>query len=892
MMKFKVLASIFLIVSLIFVVGASSEFDDFQIFGIEYAGGDVISGSFNLSFADEENNNFGNSFSDEEMSLLDFLEAGQFVRGQDNDYYCSPSNCEKGYTSSNGEVSKSFTVVPGEKYLLGLVFSGKDVVVRDDEFTLDVSSSVGTSNFNQLVIDLFNDGSIDFLNKNYIDDAFTSKDYGCFSDSESDEEVDIPEDPFQPYCEKITMPVASAYKVGANIKDSTTGVGEIKMEIYDYNDSSSPLGSCTLPVHPGGTVELDCIVEYAARAQFDSFVCIYSDNGDYRIRTDSTAVCGMQVPDSNQDFQLDYEIFGQALKYDSLDTTFNEDLYQDLGNEGTLSFALQDYIDSSYGGQCDPECVVPLKMFGINQDATLDNFQVKYDAIGKTGATSTKLYDIEENDFIISSNGTLVGRMDWLNISVPDFSGTKNFELEYDGSLIFDELISIETGFTFDVNPKTVLIGSETEFKVAYTGNITKSNWDFGDGASLKNQGKEVVHRYDMQGNYELEVEVFAKNKSSKKKFTVIVGSPKESAQRLLNEYDTRVSNLSSQLTGFGPFVQIEVEKQVDVVNYKLAVDREKESFDLALVDEDYLDIIDNLLVLSVPSSIYVASSGRLPAAVSYEFIDVGYAEELNNVDHDDFALKQAIIEWINMNYGVEVEFEEVVALDDFGEQTLLTKFRVLLSKKGEDTGNLYIDYPLESLIFKEGYGQKQIGGSGTFIDLSDEGNDVEFLILDSVEVEDLGIYIAPDVSRFNVEEGEILGPGEGGKPFPWGWVLLWLAVIVIGTLILYVILQEWYKRHYERYLFKNKDDLYNLVNFIYNGRSSGLKDAQVRSKLGKAGWTGEQIRYGFKKIDGKRTGMWEIPLFKFFENKKVEKEIQKRQRKPVDVRFIKRPSI
>ena len=56
-----------------------------------------------------------------------------------------------------------------------------------------------------------------------------------------------------------------------------------------------------------------------------------------------------------------------------------------------------------------------------------------------------------------------------------------------------------------------------------------------------------------------------------------------------------------------------------------------------------------------------------------------------------------------------------------------------------------------------------------------------------------------------------------------------------------------------------------------------------------KSGWKGEQISYAFNKINGKRTGMWEIPLFKRKENLEVEREIQKRHSGGIDTRFIKR---
>jgi hypothetical protein len=91
--------------------------------------------------------------------------------------------------------------------------------------------------------------------------------------------------------------------------------------------------------------------------------------------------------------------------------------------------------------------------------------------------------------------------------------------------------------------------------------------------------------------------------------------------------------------------------------------------------------------------------------------------------------------------------------------------------------------------------------------------------------------------------------------------------------------------------LFRNKNDLFNLINFIYNSRVSGLKDREIRRKLEGAGWSGEQITYAFRKIDGKRTGMWEIPIMGAFERGKVKKEIEKMHPEGIDTRFINQPN-
>ena len=97
-----------------------------------------------------------------------------------------------------------------------------------------------------------------------------------------------------------------------------------------------------------------------------------------------------------------------------------------------------------------------------------------------------------------------------------------------------------------------------------------------------------------------------------------------------------------------------------------------------------------------------------------------------------------------------------------------------------------------------------------------------------------------------------------------------------------YIILQEWYKKYYESKLFPDKNQLFNLINFINNSLNQGLKKSSIFDSLKELDWSDEQLKYAWNKFNGKRTGMWEIPIFKWVENKKVKKELAKRQNIPV----------
>jgi len=90
------------------------------------------------------------------------------------------------------------------------------------------------------------------------------------------------------------------------------------------------------------------------------------------------------------------------------------------------------------------------------------------------------------------------------------------------------------------------------------------------------------------------------------------------------------------------------------------------------------------------------------------------------------------------------------------------------------------------------------------------------------------------------------------------------------------VVLQEWYKKKYENYLFKNKNDLYNMVNYVNNSKKRGLKNKEIADNLKKAKWSSEQVKYVMKKYAGKRTGMFELPLTKLMNKVKKRSDFYK----------------
>ena len=107
--------------------------------------------------------------------------------------------------------------------------------------------------------------------------------------------------------------------------------------------------------------------------------------------------------------------------------------------------------------------------------------------------------------------------------------------------------------------------------------------------------------------------------------------------------------------------------------------------------------------------------------------------------------------------------------------------------------------------------------------------------------------------------------------------IILFLVIVGVVT---YIVLQQWYKKKYENYLFKNRTNLYNMVTYVNNAKKRGLKRGKIAANLKKAGWSAEKVRYVMKKYAGKRTGMIEILPVKNILKKIKKKEDSKKYSK------------
>lgn len=838
----------------------------------KYVGGESIKGNVELRLIDEPAASLLTSNFEGSTALIDILKANEFEEGKD--YNCSIKNCAVGHRTKSSV--QSLALNTGENASIGFRISGKPVEIDSVRFSVETNSAASCTR--PYVISVLGNNETNLQTNKYKNVSCGSTMKGCFDSSLGNyDSATITSDA---YCEKIKLPIAPAYKVGGKIKNSTSGYGKLKIEMFD--ESWSSLGKCDLPRHNmSNTEELACIIEYAPVTIKDAFVCINLEGGansNYEINSEQAGnVCGTTGVGTEQ-LNRDYDIYAEALQFDSIGMEINESLYSQIYSE-SLALLIDSYIADKYERDCSKGCIIPFEIFsGSTQTLNFNNIEIRYKDPALLG--NKELYLLEKEMPTLNS-GYLKINIEKANFLIPSLSKEKNLMILLAGRNVLPRAIGINItlGFVFDIQPKFVLPGIEVLFNAITSQNITKSEWGFGDGIKEETQGKSLKHKYASEGTYDLRVSLTRKdNVKVTKNFTVIVGNSSGAIKIITKNYEERIANLSKQMKSYDGWISTELEKKVNITELNETINKAKE--DAESSESNKSEILERLAGIEIPRSFVSDKSGILPIEVGYDSLNPSYAAVLSKKElsgEDEEKLKEQILGWLEDNYKADVEFKTISAFQE-DVKPLYTKFIIKITnkKQGENEAYLILDRPKEEIVFKKDYGQIGVegeSGSATAILIKDSG-EIEFLLQEEVETEEIGAYIAPNIEKLSLKDDvKIIKPNPRPKK-----AFYWYILLVIGFFVIYLSLQEWYKRRYEAYLFRSKDDLYNVINFIFNQRIAKMDDNEIRRKLSGTGWKGEQLSYAFKKIDGKRTGMFEIPIFRFFEQRKIKREIAKRQ--------------
>ena len=890
MRKIGVLVNIVSMVSMIFVAvfvvcllvfSSVFVFADIDVhnftFTQSYSPYQFIEGEINLTIEEESYNYLLTSNLNTSGVLLgDFLEDNGYF----GDDFCTPSDCSNDYDASDGLSEKTILVLPRETSYAGFVLTGDNVEVTGLSFELESDFDRGAQL--PLKIEFF---EFDLWEYAEFSNEYSPKDYGCYNVASSSPGPLIRT---SEYCEKISISETDSLEIGAEVDSADSK--HLKMTLYsDFSGSS--LGNCSFnpATEEGCQVYADADTD-KVYSEGDYYICVSALTGEttnYSLYDENSGTnCGFVYSASPGNFTKDYAIFAKTAMYEAAETNSQSNLQ--ILDEDFEDFILSanDVLNERYGGDCSNDCVLPFAIQGVGQDLVIKNLVLDYKSGGEDQNPEDKIYDLDTISALVDFSGVL--DLELLGFEV--FPDDEEFILYLDGDEIFEEDINIlDEPIVNSVSPINPPAGVPITFYagVDFNGNISSYEWDFGDGTSDTTFGRTVRHTYDDIGNYTLELEVFAGNLSNSASFSIEATNPEDAVNISLKKMSDELDDVVRDINAFPVWYQDALEEFADVIFYQGELQRLEGDFEDAFEDSDFVDVAIELYDLDVPKRVFISNQESSPLLTDLDDIDPLPVQMIGGGSEETLdGYKNPILRWQTENIDADFLLKKIVLMRASGEkENIMAVYSVNVNSNANEESFYVIGKDFNDLFFDSASdpGARREGDSTAFVLDKEEEKSFKFYYLaDSDDsLDEVGMFVSPKLSHLILEadvdttcdhdgicEASL---GEDSSTCrsdckPVFGMILWMVLAFVFVLILYTVLQVWYKTKYEKSLFKDRRHLHNILMFIANGRARGMSDDKIRVSLKKQKWTNEQINYALKKSQGQRTGMYEIiPVEKIF---------------------------
>jgi len=441
----------------------------------------------------------------------------------------------------------------------------------------------------------------------------------------------------------------------------------------------------------------------------------------------------------------------------------------------------------------------------------------------------------------------------WISVRLTNESNFTLFKDSEGNSMTLLELINENSGFSYTINSTYGTINT-TGFQ----------NLNLDDGVfNLPNTPGSISYQFNFS-----DVEVFTEQ--------INISPATGDLNTILNNKISELNTIKADINQYDLFEQISLSSALKISEIESELANLSLAYLSASTQAEFDNISASLSLINIPDKIEVTQTAiSIPIFPSSENVNLDALEAITNTAYEvgeESSYKTAVIGWDVNNLNIKISFKEFSATYGVSRDFVVGTFDLEVSKKG------VIDYPgyifikkMNETLFKQDY-QEQEQGNYYVFDFVGDTEIISFSTTESVNFTNLPFFISPSFTELGADDFDyVVGEEEErDKEEKKKWTIFSLAIILllIFGFIIYLILQTWYKRRYEKYLFKNKNDLYNIANYITNAKKRGLDNSQIQESLRKSMWSSEQIRYALKKYTGKRTGMYEIPLKRTLEKK------------------------
>ena len=823
-----------------------------------YFPGETLSGWANLSFIDQPVTSY---FTDSEGNKVLL---GEFLNKTGMDYHCSTKDCASSFDGTLLSNPIKLNLKKGTPILLGFKLIGN--IKQIDSVTFNITSTAGQSDTNQLKLDLGNDGTIDAGNSNSLNTQSGSLNKGCYDSSGETVQTAELDQGGMPYCQNITLDEAPGLYLVGWIQKIGTGNNSVEMSLYD--NQGTFLSKCSInatDISPTGSID-NCQVNQSITQKSSYYLCISKTYGNANfnihryVSSNPSKNCGyfstpQQIQGSSPVASYDIGIFRK--KFAPFGTV---KIGNTLPNRQTVSGMFESYLSTHYDTtdgytNCSQGCYIPMKLIpSVDQNVTVSPIDLSYSDTGGTGLHMSSMYSLQESPALVTSTYQKISLDGIFNLSTS--TTPRLYWLRMGSKGILSTNITMENT-TFSLKPLKTISAYQTPFSLESTPpqQMVGYTWNFGDNSSsVDTVENSTSHEYVYDGNYT--VNVLIKTTSGKvinKTFMVEATSPAIYISKQLTALNNRITTLTSQFDKLTKAEQDGLASQVNLTQMQKDYDSIKQQNLKATTPALSQAVVSRLISLDYPDSIDVKKLYAIPYFPTSDKISVNSINSLSpdfKTDSSNQDVVNAALYWAATNTNTTIQEKDISLVKGTAKSIALRTYTLTVTPK-TSLPNYYVFYDPSILTLATNDVSHNASGLA-YIEIPGKAATVEFTTSQSLSSKQLPLFISPLESNLN------LVPTVNQvkqKSHTLEIVLIILGILIAGFVI-YFMLAKWYKTKYERHLFKNRNNLYNVMVYVNSSKKSGMSDEEIISKLREAGWTHEQIRYIMRRFEKRETGL------------------------------------
>lgn len=882
----------FNLVNAFFSLGSS-----FDLYSEIYSPSEILKGKLSFDLINEPSDSYltaeinGKKYS---LNIYDFLSSLKA------NFTCSPEACEDIYSVSQGPL-RDITLQGSIDNYIGFKISEQSLGITqviDPGLILNLMPAETFSSYCGEVpveVDILDDGIVDwaYINPgNYCSNYVYSSCYTPSTDSIIMDYNDV-------YCQKISINPTSKLLVGADvIKMVDKPSKNLSLFVYDIN-SDIQSDSCTLNSY-GISKDIftkhECEVNFTIKSKDDYYLCIQTENNDeYRLRSEQKeAICGYShVPNAYSLPIADFAVYARIAEISSFTgIKINSTEFSAQNPSKNLVSYINDYLSDKYNNDCGSgkECIIPIKIkskkkVNIPQPPVVDELmQIKI----RHGLTKIidSFYKLKKEPFKISLPFQTFD-LEKLNIQAPKDLGQYAIKMSIGYNYIAPLNGSASEGRKFSVaslpkieelNPKNVFVSFKTPFIVNASSplNISRYEWDFGDGIKENSSVPLIEHTYRDIGNYTITITVVdIENNNRTKDFPISVRTSRDMVEHTLKSKKDSISEFSLKLMSTPEFEREIISNLYNIDDMTDDLNSIEKSFNSKISngnisDSDLYLIKGNLDILKIPIDIKTSLELK---KTSYTVPSKNIRPEiLSNIgagkSGSEDSLKEAILSWQASNLDIKIEGRTKKAFfDDFSAEDLFTVLNIELNPLSS-LNNVYFAAALpkgvdfSSVKFEKSYGQIDAGDAvGIKFDSLNSKEIITFAMPGNQEIL-MDVFASTDFS--SLEEAKLTNCGdtlcdsgesyrncpEDCKRTATAFTLIALFVLggAVGVFLIWKFYASVYDLMLRKKLFKTREEYLNVLIYISNRLRSGKSSDDIRETLNKAGWNKNQLDFVMRK--------------------------------------------